>query len=497
VNSPARSARTAALLVVVLIAGILIGSPQVANAQTSLTAAEINARLGIGVNFGNALEGPREGVWGMTIEEDFFPTIAAAGFGHVRVPIRFSAYADATAPYTIPDGNDPRVANANNLWKRIDWVIANAEANDLYVIIDLHHSDRYATASDRVLFEVLNEPHAQFNDDPNLLTDLLTDVLGIIRQTNPTRPVLVGPPFWNNINALPSLVLPDDPNLIVSVHFYEPFAFTHQGATWVDPAPPAPASFNGNFVSFGAGWGNWSWESTATGSTTGLDVTYNNQWAGLSFGTTNRVDPASLSVTVSGAAELSVRCSVSIDESTEVTRIVTTAQSQTFQVPMDSCSDQTESIAFMLVSETGRSLQFTDIEMCQTDGTCSRLIESASQAIDSAFERAANWATANNRPLNVGEFGAYSANGLADLGERAEWTSVVRAAGDRHGFSMTYWEFGAGYGVYDRTTSSWIMPLLDALDVNPVGSPEPIVMGDVNCDDRYGRRELRRSVDGR
>ena len=33
----------------------------------------------------------------------------------------------------------------------------------------------------------------------------------------------------------PLLKLPADPNLLVTFHYYDPFQFTHQGATWVGP----------------------------------------------------------------------------------------------------------------------------------------------------------------------------------------------------------------------------------------------------------------------
>jgi endoglucanase len=47
--------------------------------------------------------------------------------------------------------------------------------------------------------------------------------------------VVVGPGQWNAIRALPKLMLPDDPHLIVTVHYYDPFRFTHQGASWAPP----------------------------------------------------------------------------------------------------------------------------------------------------------------------------------------------------------------------------------------------------------------------
>jgi endoglucanase len=61
----------------------------------------------------------------------------------------------------------------------------------------------------------------------------LKDTLAIIRQTNPTRTVVIGPANFNTIEFLDKLELPaDDRNLIVTVHTYLPMEFTHQGAWW-------------------------------------------------------------------------------------------------------------------------------------------------------------------------------------------------------------------------------------------------------------------------
>src|SRR6185295_9725862 len=51
-------------------------------------AYERNARLGRGVNLGNALEAPEEGDWGIVLQESDFQLIKNAGFTAVRVPIR-------------------------------------------------------------------------------------------------------------------------------------------------------------------------------------------------------------------------------------------------------------------------------------------------------------------------------------------------------------------------------------------------------------------------
>ena len=56
-----------------------------------------------------------------------------------------------------------------------------------------------------------------------------------MRASNPTRTVVIGPVRWNSINELAKLVLPDDDhNLLVTIHFYDPLHFTHQGAEWAE-----------------------------------------------------------------------------------------------------------------------------------------------------------------------------------------------------------------------------------------------------------------------
>ncbi len=66
-------------------------------------AAEINERLGRGINLGNALEAPAIGGWGVVLEEEYFRLIKEKGFSSVRIPIRWSAHAQANPPYTIDE----------------------------------------------------------------------------------------------------------------------------------------------------------------------------------------------------------------------------------------------------------------------------------------------------------------------------------------------------------------------------------------------------------
>jgi endoglucanase len=197
-----------------------------------------------GMNFGNALDAPHEGDWGVVLDEQDFSRVHAAGFDHVRLPVRFSAHALASSPYTIDD----------EFFRRVDWAIARALASDLAIIVDMHHyeelmsepeihagrfvglwrqiAERYRNAPDAVCFELLNEPHDELTADK--WNGLLASALEVVRATNPTRTVIVEGAEWASARSLrDSLRVPDDAALVGSFHMYEPMLFTHQGASWM------------------------------------------------------------------------------------------------------------------------------------------------------------------------------------------------------------------------------------------------------------------------
>ncbi len=221
---------------------ILVSSVTCPAADTT-NVFEINHLIGRGINIGNALEAPAEGAWGVTIKEEYFDVIKTAGFDSVRLAVCWSAHAGREPPYRIED----------SFFKRIDEVIRQANRRDLVVLLTMHHynelyehpaghtarflalwrqiADRYRDYSPKLLFEPLNEPHGQMGSAA--WKQLLREVLAGIRSSNPTRAVVLGPVNYNDIQQLTSLELPqNDRHLIVSVHYYLPYHFTHQGAHW-------------------------------------------------------------------------------------------------------------------------------------------------------------------------------------------------------------------------------------------------------------------------
>lgn len=200
-----------------------------------------------GVNLGNALEAPAEGEWGYRIEPAHLDAIAAAGFDGVRLPVRWDAHVDGVGRV--------RAAHMARVAEVLGWALERG----LSVQLDAHHyerllvdplgerarflllwrqiGERFADAPPALMFEPLNEPNGTHWDGA-ALSDLQALSLEMIRASNPTRLVVFGPGNWQNIDALSRWRPPAGENIAVSVHYYEPHAFTHQGAPWLGEAAP-------------------------------------------------------------------------------------------------------------------------------------------------------------------------------------------------------------------------------------------------------------------
>jgi endoglucanase len=320
------------------------------NFAQNLSISEINKNLGKGINMGNMFEAsPLETSWGNPFQNDYFERISKLGFNSVRIPIRWDLPDRAlqTSPYTV---NPVFLA-------RVKAIVDNAVANKLYVIINMHHHEEIFTDPEKVkprflsqweqiatyfkdynqslLFEIMNEPHDKLT--PELWNIFMADGLKSIRKSNPTRAVVLGPGEYNSLGALPKIKLPDDKNIILSIHYYNPFQFTHQGAEWIG--------------------------------------TQANDWLGT---------------------------------------------------------------------------KWEDLEMERNQ-------------VESEFSFLKTFQKQSNIPVNIGEFGTYS---KADIVSRNKWTTFLSRWFELQGYSWAYWEFSAGFGIYDPATSSYKQSLVDALIKN-------------------------------
>ena len=484
--------RAVKTLIAVLIAGVLvacatpqtdsgIGSPIVtppvtppaisqpptaAPPTTGSSISQRNQQLARTINFGNALEAPTEGAWGLILEENYFQLIKDAGFSAIRLPVKWSAYALSAAPYTI----DP------TFLKRVDWAVENATKRGLSIIVNMHHydelltdpaahlerflalwqqiADRYKTQSEQVFFEILNEPNGKLEP---LWNEYATKALAVIRQSNPTRAVVIGPNGYNSIGRLEELALPSDPNLIVTVHFYDPFSFTHQGADWVTPVLPVGVVFPKNGVSLRTPWQNYSWDSTINVKVdSSIDVTYNAGWAGFYLHSDTAQPANAFRFKTNRAVTLNVACKASNDGQ-NLTNSVTTQAG----VPMTvGCAAPAKELYIQNGSSSPQSVYtISSLELVTTSGALA-LLSNDEQNLQARLQEAASWGKTNQRPIFVGEFGAYS---KGDLTSRVRWTAFVRGDLEQRGLSWGYWEFGAGFGIYDPSAKAWRADLLRAL----------------------------------
>jgi len=70
------------------------------------------------------------------------------------------------------------------------------------------------------------------------------------------------------------------------------------------------------------------------------------------------------------------------------------------------------------------------------------------------------WAKEHNRPIYLGEFGAYD---KADMGSRARYTHAVAREAESLGWSWGYWQFDSDFIVFDINNDCWVEPIRDAL----------------------------------
>jgi len=308
----------------------------------SINAKEQCAKMARGVN----IIGYDSTVWRNytkgRFKENYFKMIKDAGFSTIRVNLFAFSGMDSTY-------------NLNPKWlETLDWVVKNGLEAQLMVILDMHEytamaddpvakkdmfmsvwqklAPRYKDQPNDVVFELLNEPNQKLSVE--LWNQYLVDAIKLIRGTNPNRTLIIGPANWNGIESLPTLVLPEnDRNIIVTVHFYHPMPFTHQGAYWAK--------------------------------------------------------------------------------------------------------------------------EYKDLSGVKWLGTSDE-----KEMIESKLKVAADWSQANDRPIFLGEFGAYE---KGDMDSRARYTAYVARTAEKFGFSWAYWQFDSDFIAYNIEEERWVMPILNAL----------------------------------
>jgi endoglucanase len=325
-------------LLILLVA--LVALPSLAQTKP-LDAFDANKQLGRGVNIIGY-----DPIWRSQdqarFQEKHFRLLKEAGFQSVRINLHAFRHMDRTNNWALRPA-----------WlETLDWAVAKATAQGLQVILDFHEfnsmgdnpdarreqflsfwkqlSAHCQKSPESVAFEILNEPNKQLT--PVLWNQYLKEALAIIRESNPTRTVIVGPAFWNSVDHLNEFELPaNDRHLIVTVHYYKPMSFTHQGASWTNQKDQS-----------GIAWGS----------------------------------------------------------------------------------------------------------------------DAERKAVRDDFAKVDAWAKEHNRPILLGEFGAYD---KAPMESRARYTDFVCRTAENFGWSWAYWQFDCDFILWDMKRDAWVEPILRAL----------------------------------
>jgi endoglucanase len=85
---------------------------------------------------------------------------------------------------------------------------------------------------EHIFFEIMNEPEQK---DPYRWQGIQGTVVDAIRQAAPENTIIASGAHWSGLGDLMVLEPLADPNIVYTFHDYEPFPFTHQGATWTTP----------------------------------------------------------------------------------------------------------------------------------------------------------------------------------------------------------------------------------------------------------------------
>lgn len=180
--------------------------------------------------------------------------IKSLGCDVIRLPINMHNMTSGSPTYTL----DPLY------FSFLDSAVTWCEQLKIYVILDNHSFDpagstttgiadilvkvwsqmaaHFKNRSDYVLYEVLNEP---YGISTAVWGPIQAQAISAIRVQDTKHTIVVGGSSYNTYTELKNLPVYSDNNLLYTFHFYDPFMFTHQGATWVSPsmAPLAGVPF--------------------------------------------------------------------------------------------------------------------------------------------------------------------------------------------------------------------------------------------------------------
>lgn len=225
---------------------------------------DLVAEMTTGWNLGNTMDAKGgETAWGNPVTtHEMIDAIAQAGFNTIRIPTTWDRHFDDENDYQI----DPEWMN------RVHEVVNYAFDNDMYVILNCHHetdwikptmddvdnvlpkftsmwtqiAESFEQYGDHLLFEGLNEPRIEGGEKEwdggtadgrqalNILNNAFVETVRATGGNNSSRGLLITTFAAQPVEVTMSeLEIPNDPNIIISLHAYTPYRYTyHNGEKW-------------------------------------------------------------------------------------------------------------------------------------------------------------------------------------------------------------------------------------------------------------------------
>ena len=201
-------------------------------------------RLSTGANVCRWFRFPRRGTEHFTqyVPEAEVGLMVALGLKHVRLCIEPRVLMDQATGEVVPERAG-----------QLEAAIRRFQRAGLLVVVDLHNENREAELNpawqdafvkfwsalaprlskfdpDLTVLEIINEP--VFSGREQEWPPFNERLADVIRQHAPQHTIMTSGANWGGIDGLKKMKPLPDQNIVYSFHCYDPFPFTHQGATW-------------------------------------------------------------------------------------------------------------------------------------------------------------------------------------------------------------------------------------------------------------------------
>jgi licheninase len=221
--------------------------------------------LNKGVSFTNWLEEDRKFDGTFKVGKNDVKILADNGFKAIRLPIDLDKYATNRDEF-VKDatGKTELKINSDTLFMVLDSFVEWTKEYNMSLTIDYHEYDNSynATSASNERYQVMMAlmwkavaSHYASNDREDIFYELLNEpdmtsgkvtadqwtkaaqgIIDSIRTVDKKHTLLFGDVEWYSITKLVGRTPFADDNIVYVIHSYEPFVFTHQGASWGETA---------------------------------------------------------------------------------------------------------------------------------------------------------------------------------------------------------------------------------------------------------------------